>query len=392
MKKKVSLCFWLSFLGTIAYAQSSKFSLNGTVEGADKGYLILTYYNEQEKQVTDTINLKGNKFFYSGMIKHHQIATLRGQFEPKSDPDLNRVWYFLESKSMEIKLTKDNFSSIIVSGTKLNDQKQAQNFMKRENDLAANTTYEELLKWRSKKENVPADLFKKKADSLNARLSHLLDIGKKMDLAYIRSNPAAEYSAFLMDYYFETRKLTLDSAQMIINKFSPQVRESYFGKQIAANVKARKASLVGEAAPAFSTVDIRGKAINLEQFKGKKFVLLDFWASWCLPCREENPRLIKIYERYKEKDFEIVSVSWDTKQEPWKKAIEKDGTGAWRHVLGSLSEPDDASMRGRYSIKAIPTLVLVDKGGKIIGRYRGSEEEGSMKDLENELARVFAKE
>ena len=120
----------------------------------------------------------------------------------------------------------------------------------------------------------------------------------------------------------------------------------------------------GEIAPNFSMQMIDGQKRILSDFKGK-FVLLDFWGSWCPPCRKENPDLVKLYQKYKDQDFEIVSIGVETRKERWIAAIEKDGL-VWPNHFSDFKRFDSEPVR-LYGVKEIPTKYLIDKDGMIIG-------------------------
>jgi len=123
-------------------------------------------------------------------------------------------------------------------------------------------------------------------------------------------------------------------------------------------------------------------------------VLLDFWASWCAPCRKGNPHLLELYERYRSRGLEIIGVSDDdSKPEAWKKAVEKDGIGVWKHVLRGLKRTanggyDNSEDKSKsYGIHTLPTKILIDPTGKIIGRYGGGGEQEEAMDAK--LAALF---
>jgi len=126
---------------------------------------------------------------------------------------------------------------------------------------------------------------------------------------------------------------------------------------------------VGDIAPNFAMSDTNGKPVSLESMKGK-VVLLDFWASWCGPCRMENPNVVRAYQKYKDKGFTILSVSLDNSREKWLQALKKDGL-TWTHV--SELRGWDTSAGKLYHVTGIPATFLIDKDGKIIARnLRGS--------------------
>ncbi|MCH2045199.1 MAG: TlpA family protein disulfide reductase [Saprospiraceae bacterium] len=136
---------------------------------------------------------------------------------------------------------------------------------------------------------------------------------------------------------------------------------------------------IGEEAPQFSEKTPDGKDLALKDFRGK-VVLIDFWASWCGPCRKENPNVVRLYNKYKDKGFDILGVSLDKNKERWLAAIEKDQL-TWSHV--SDLKGWNCAVAKQYGVRGIPFTVLVDKEGKILGtRLRGTA-------LEQKLASIF---
>jgi len=139
---------------------------------------------------------------------------------------------------------------------------------------------------------------------------------------------------------------------------------------LQAQIKGRKLSQIGNNAPDFEKLDYNGDSLKLSSFKNQSYVLLDFWASWCVPCRQITPILKEIHNMYREKGLVIVGISWDFNKKAWKEAIAKDSTFNWHHISGFF-DPATDGFRTLYSIASIPTLILIDKNGIIIGRYVG---------------------
>jgi len=190
-----------------------------------------------------------------------------------------------------------------------------------------------------------------------------------------------------MTFYFLTNKISLDSAKMFYKSFSPFIKQSSYGKWINTLILARDSSAIGNSARNFIKTDYKGDLIDLKAFKDKSYVLLDFWASWCVPCRELTPYLKSIFDRYHAKGLQIISVSIDRNENSWKKAIVTDEVTGFYHIIDNTSFNP---IKTAYSVGAIPAYILIDKNGNIAGRYFGNENEGR-KELDEKLEELFDK-
>ncbi|RLD78386.1 MAG: hypothetical protein DRJ10_10435 [Bacteroidetes bacterium] len=154
----------------------------------------------------------------------------------------------------------------------------------------------------------------------------------------------------------------LDSIQLVIDGFSDEVKKSEYHHYLIDLYEKIKLTDIGQKAPDFKLPSQNGEMVRLSSFKGK-YVLLDFWASWCAPCRIANKELIEVYDKFKDKNFEIVAVSIDENKDAWLKAIEKDGS-QWVH-LSSLKGWNSETAQ-TYGVRAVPQSFLLDTNGIII--------------------------
>lgn len=156
-------------------------------------------------------------------------------------------------------------------------------------------------------------------------------------------------------------------------------KDNGFVADFRKQVLSIKASDVGSEAIEIDLNDINGKSVKLSSLNGK-FVLVDFWASWCSPCRAESPQMVKMYDKYHEKGFEIYSVSLDQDKTAWKNAIDKDKLGRWTHVSDLKGWQSEAGRS--YNVTSIPFTVLIDPQGKVIAKgLRGAELEKKLEEL-----------
>jgi thiol-disulfide isomerase/thioredoxin len=176
-----------------------------------------------------------------------------------------------------------------------------------------------------------------------------------------------------------------DSFEEFYRNLSTEIKNSEEGKKMEEGLKYFKQSKAGSLAPEFTVKDINGKQLSLNDYKGGKYILIDFWASWCAPCREELPYIKELYKKYSKEGFEIISITQDKDLEAWKKAVLKDKIESWRHF--STLENNDSILKD-YFVYGIPHKILIDKNGKIIGKWKGGGEKNKQ-DLQNLLAEIF---
>ncbi|WP_172677434.1 TlpA family protein disulfide reductase [Marinifilum fragile] len=175
-----------------------------------------------------------------------------------------------------------------------------------------------------------------------------------------------------------------EEAQAKYDLFSDEIKNSILGKEIKSEIEKNLSGTPGNMAAGFRKLDINDKEIGLEEFKGQ-YVLLDFWASWCGPCRKGNPHLISLYNKYHRKGVEFIGVASDDHNIPaWHKAVKKDQIGIWRHILSGTKETGN-DIGDLYAIHTLPTKILIDPEGKIIGRFGadGDSDEAMDKMFQN---------
>lgn len=192
----------------------------------------------------------------------------------------------------------------------------------------------------------------------------------------VRNHPDNYYSAFVLMNHSST--WSRDTSLKLYENFSPKVKASQFGEMVSKYLEENISPQLGDHFVNFSMANPRGNLKKLSDLKGK-VILLEFWASWCKPCREENPNLVRTYEKYNPLGFEIFAVSLDENENFWKEAIIEDGLN-WHHV-SDLKGRENKAVK-LYGVKGIPDNLLIDREGIIVGRnLRGDELDQVLSEL-----------
>jgi len=361
---------------------NEKFVLDGKIMNQQEGAVYLSYPDKDGKFIRDSTFLKNGSFQFTGSIKEPTMASFSGKVASRSSEDPNYTNFFLEPASMKLTVKANDFKNAKITGSKTqldydvlqkpmrivrNRWKVVMDTLSAVN-RRSNFQYQELKDWV--------------LTPYNAEL-------KEIQLAFINSHPTSYVTAYVLRVF--GRELTTDSLKLVYNRLPQSIKQSTYGKIIAEDLEKRKIGIPGTMSNNFNAVDIKGNKISLADYKGK-FVLLDFWASWCVPCRKANPHLKELYSKYKEKGFEVIGVSDDDRNpEAWKTAVAKDGL-PWQHVLRGLKivngTPDRTNdINEGYNISTLPTQILIDKNGIIIARY--GEDGYAHELLDEKLRSIF---
>lgn len=184
----------------------------------------------------------------------------------------------------------------------------------------------------------------------------------------MRNYPDRVFAAFVAFYQFQLYNIPGDTLKLIMESFSPTVKASEYYKHLTPLYETLLSTAIGSQAPLFSAPDANGVMRSPEEFRGK-YLLLDFWASWCAPCRQENPTWVAFYKQTDRSKFEMMGISVDHNSENWKKAIQSDGLN-WVNV-STTSGWDSISVM--YAVRAVPQNYLLDPEGKIVAKNISSE-------------------
>ena len=181
---------------------------------------------------------------------------------------------------------------------------------------------------------------------------------------YLKDHPNSLVANYIF-YRNYAYRLTPEQIREYITLLNPELQNSPYSNILKDFANTLENVAIGKQAPDFSIEDVNGRQVKLYDYLGNGYVLIDFWAAWCPPCRRENPNVVNAYQRFHEKGFDIVGVSLDQTREAWEKAIADDGL-TWNHV--SDLKYWGSAPAALYGVRAIPANFLLDASGKIVGR------------------------
>ena len=335
--------------------------ISGTVANpADEGMIVIENYGTQGMQVLDTLNLEGNSFSYQGDLQpgfyrlnfyDQQFVNIVYDNKPirlnvDGDQPTGKVEFTGESQNTVLQDIRTMISEFQGKVQEMNSA-----FMqtgKQEDEVAVKQLYDDV----NTLQEEYGDKLKQKINDMGISLAALqastyLDPEKELDFM-------GELARNLKQQYPENQDV-----------------QDYFDQ-----IQKYEALAIGSDAPGISLKNPQGETISLSSFRGN-YVLVDFWAAWCRPCRMENPNVVEAYNKFKDEGFQILGVSLDRNKEDWVQAIEKDGL-VWKQVW---DEQNSASQK--YNVNAIPANFLLDSEGKIVAKNLRGE------DLQQKLQEVF---
>lgn len=373
---KKALLSIVAFLPVMAFAQDGTYIIQGKVGNYNAPAKMYLRYEAKGKVVTDSVKLKDGNFQFKGSVSNGpQNAYLMFNQAGTGPAYKDYKSIFLEPGTLNVN-SPDSVSKATINGPKTNmDNARYDAQMKPFNDE------QDAIDAKAKgatPEQRSSDAFEKEITTSQKALdAKQAEANKK----FIQDNPDSYISLEALEMY--AYNADYKDIAPLYNGLSESVKHTKSGKEFGERLPKLKAIAIGAMAPEFTEADTSGKMVSLASFRGK-YVLLDFWASWCGPCRRENPNVVKAYNKYKGKNFTILSVSLDRPngKQKWLDAIHKDGL-TWNHV--SDLQFWQSKVAGLYAVRAIPQNFLIGPDGKIIAHNLMGD------DLEDKLAELFGK-
>lgn len=366
----------LALISTITSCSKKEegFSINGTIAGLDKGTVYLENTDEKgEKKIADSAEIqKGGVFTFAGKVSEPLLYTIKLKGEEYG------ASFLLDNENIKVEAKKDSIFKAKVSGATQNDiyKSYYDNEFKKIQAIAG-PVYKTS---DSLSQNGKVKLTAEQQAFMDKKWKDLQTFADDLTDKFIRKNKDKVAAALVISDRIVSYG-TPEQVKIYYAVLSPEVQKSVYGKQLKEAIDLNDKTAVGVTAPEFSQTDVNGKVVKLSDYKGK-YVLVDFWASWCGPCRKENPNVVQAYKTYHDKGFEVLGISLDDKKNLWEKAIEKDGL-TWAHVSDLKGWKNDVAVL--YGVKLVPTNYLIGPDGKIVAKNLREEA------LQSKLKEIFSK-
>lgn len=338
------------------------FKVEANIEGIDRDEVIMRY-KTGDSRVADTAKVTGGQVVFTGRVDYPNRAAIsisKNEWLP----------FYLENSEITIRASADSVDNAKVTGSE--SHTLYENFKERQTALREqyHDTFEKMQKVREQDNSA-------RQKELRAKLDSLSEERGKLKEEFVRNNPDSFVGLNII------RRMTMNNSyeelSSLYTELSDELKNSQLGQQIGTLIEAKKRTQIGTKAPGFTLPNMEGDAVSLSDYRGQ-YVLVDFWASWCKPCRAEHPHYVDAYEKYKDDNFTILSVSVDKNKEDWKKAVKEDGL-TWTQLCTPEGEGMNKSeVAQQYGIQSIPANFLLNPEGEIVAKeLRGEMLEKKLK-------------
>ena len=349
---------------------SDTYKVEGNAYGYEDGTPVYLYEIDanNQSQIMDTLEITSGTF--SGTYTKEEDTALKFF---RMGPSTTNILFFTENEDIKATIYKDSLEASVISGGKQNElyyeyQKETLSSAKKRIELT-----KAFNQARLEQDGIMVNEYRAELMTLDGK-------DKQYKRNFVKENGNSVFGLMLLSELFNKQEISANEVNDILAGLSPKLAANPLASELKATVEARKKAEIGGIAPQFSAPTPDGEMLSLQDAMGK-YTIIDFWASWCRPCRIENPNVVKVYNKYHDKGLNIISVSLDKtgQRDRWLKAIADDNMD-WFHV-SNLKFWQDPIAR-QYNVRSIPATFLLDETGKIIDKnLRGPALEARISSL-----------
>lgn len=374
MKKIVVALAVFSSLLSCSKLGENEFEITGSAAGIEDGTLAILETQDESGMgliAKDTAIIKDGKFTFKGTVTEPELQLI--QIEKLQD----KIVFILENGPISITVYKDSLNKSLIGGTFNNDQfakynKEQGAIQKKIVDFRT-AKMQQMQEAMATNDSVTMNSIRNEFAGLETELNEL-------NFSFAEKNPKAFISVLMLENMFYQPNVNFERVEKLFKQLDSSVKNTKPGKKLSELISNFSAASVGKPAPDFSAPNPEGKTISLKESLGK-VTLIDFWASWCAPCRKENPNVVALYNEFKDKGLQIIGVSLDKEgdDEKWKQAILTDKL-TWPQV-SNLKYWNDPIAK-KYNIQGIPAIFILDANGVIVAKdLRGAELREKVQEL-----------